>query len=32
MAEDWLTVALVLALILVVWWRARPDDPVWRDM
>lgn len=31
MAEDWLTVVLVAVFILVVWWRARPNDTVWRD-
>lgn len=32
MSEDLLTVVLVGVLILVVWWRARPEDPVWRDL
>jgi len=32
MSEDLLTVVLVGVLILVVWWRARPEDRVWRDL
>ena len=31
MGESWVTVVLVGLLILVVWWRARPNDTVWRD-
>lgn len=29
--EDLLTVIMLIILIVVVLWRARPDDPVWRD-
>jgi len=32
MSEDLLTVVLVGVLILVVWWRGRPEDRVWRDL
>jgi len=32
MTESWVTVALVGVLILVVWWRARPNDDVWCDL
>ena len=30
MSEPAVNVALVVVLILVAWWRARPGDRVWR--
>jgi hypothetical protein len=32
MGESWVAVALVGVLILVAWWRARPNDDIWRDL